>query len=97
MKGRIWLTLGGRAMPLIPNFPQALLQEHAVWHHTNHVMPGTVPPRGFGERFLQFHRDYINRVYNWYGMQGYDRQWIAAWPLIPAPYRQTLCYGAEQL
>lgn len=81
-------------MPLIPNFPRALLDEHRVWHHANHVVPGTVPPPGFGERFLRFHRDYIYRAHDWYVRQGYDPRLIAGWPEVPEMFRRTICYDA---
>lgn len=85
-------------MPRIPQFPRDLLDEHRVWHHANHVVPGTVPPPGFGDRFLRFHRDFIYRVYNWHDSMGYDRRWIAGWPQVPDGIRRSPCYnaGAEQ-
>lgn len=82
-------------MPRIPQFPRDLLDEHRVWHHANHVVPGTVPPPGFGERFLRFHRDFIYRVYRWHDGMGYDRRWIAGWTQVPDFIRRTPCYNAE--
>jgi hypothetical protein len=85
-------------MPFIPNFPRALLDEHRIWHHANHVVPGRIPPPGFGDRFLRFHRDYINRATNWYRAQGYDPSLVAGWPQVPEVFRRTACYdpAAEQ-
>ncbi|MFF2483158.1 hypothetical protein [Paenibacillus sp. NPDC058071] len=80
-------------MPIIPNFPQALLREHQIWHHDHHVTPGTTPPVGFGEQFLRFHRDFINRVYVWYERQGYDPRYIAPWDGIPEAIRRSPCHN----
>lgn len=92
------ISLEGKRMPRIPNFPQALLDEHRVWHHTNHLVPGTIPPPGYGDRFLKFHRDFINRVYSWHDSMGYDRSWIAGWNQVPEEIRRSSCFnpGAEQ-
>ncbi|RCW47841.1 hypothetical protein [Paenibacillus prosopidis] len=76
-------------MPLIPNFPKALLDEHRIWHHTNHLTPGSMPPPGFGEKFLRFHRDYINRVLHWYDV------WVTTGDGLPVGTRFRRHFAAQ--
>lgn len=80
-------------MSFIPNFPPALLEEHRIWHHQHHVVPGTMPPPGFGDQFMRFHRNYINRVYDWYVRQGYDTRLIAPWNDVPDAIKYAPCYN----
>ncbi|WP_219835195.1 hypothetical protein [Paenibacillus sp. R14(2021)] len=84
-------------MPLIPNFPSSLLQEHMRWHHANHVNDPSQLPTGYGQNFLQFHRQYITKALQWYVQQGYDPQLVAAWQGVPEVIRRSSCYnqGAE--
>ncbi|MCQ6562479.1 tyrosinase family protein [Paenibacillus mendelii] len=80
-------------MPTIPNFPPALLEEHRRWHHENHQAdPNNLPP-GYGERFLQFHRNYIGRALQWYNQMGYDPRLVAPWQEVPAAIRNSPCYN----
>ncbi|MBW7459464.1 hypothetical protein K0U00_35950, partial [Paenibacillus sepulcri] len=79
-------------MPIIPNFPAALLEEHRLWHHTNHHSnPANLPP-GYGEKFLQFHRQYIAKALQWYERQGYDMRLVAPWQEVPEEIRSAPCY-----
>ncbi|MCC3374753.1 hypothetical protein [Cohnella sp. REN36] len=79
-------------MPTIPNFPQALLDEHMTWHHANHVDDVTRLPPGYGQAFLQFHRHYIRKALAWYNQQGYDPALVAPWTSVPEQIRQSPCY-----
>lgn len=78
-------------MPLIPNFPPELLAEHRDWHRAHH-MQMMDPQPGYGLEFLEFHRDYIGRVRNWYARSGLDPRLIESWPSVPEPVRQSYCY-----
>ncbi|SFI73953.1 hypothetical protein SAMN02799624_01958 [Paenibacillus sp. UNC496MF] len=80
-------------MPLIPNFPQSLLEEHMRWHHANHYDDFSQLPPGYGQSFLNFHRQFINKVYQWYGTTGYDPRAIAGWQSVPEAIRNTACYN----
>ena len=80
-------------MPFIPNFPQSLLEEHMRWHHANHVDDPSVLPQGYGQNFLNFHRQFINKVYAWYNAQGYDPRAIAGWRSVPEVIRAAPCYN----
>ncbi|MFB9325852.1 hypothetical protein ACFFSY_07915 [Paenibacillus aurantiacus] len=82
-------------MSTIPNFPQALLAEHARWHHANHHDNPSVLPPGYGELFLRFHRDYIRRALQWYQQAGYDPRLVAAWQEVPEPIRRSACYPLQ--
>lgn len=84
-------------MPIIPNFPREWLEEHTVWHHQYHVTPGTMPPPGFGEQFLRFHRYFINKVYDWFDRVGYDKRAVAGWPQMPAGIMQAPCMNQQAL
>ncbi|MWC27794.1 hypothetical protein [Paenibacillus sp. MMS18-CY102] len=79
-------------MPTIPNFPPQLLEEHRIWHHTNHVQSNFVP-FGWGERFLRFHRQFIRKALNWYGQQGLDNRFVAPWQQVPEAVRNAPCYN----
>ncbi|NBD27501.1 hypothetical protein [Paenibacillus glycinis] len=80
-------------MPFIPNFPQSLLEEHMRWHHANHYDDPSQLPPGYGQSFLNFHRQFINKVYQWYNQQGYDPRLIAGWQGVPEAIRNTRCYN----
>ncbi|QHW31596.1 hypothetical protein GZH47_12590 [Paenibacillus rhizovicinus] len=82
-------------MPIIPNFPQSLLQEHMRWHHANHYNDPSQLPPGYGLNFLQFHRQFINKVYQWYNGQGLDPQLVAGWQGVPEAIRNTPCYNQQ--
>lgn len=79
-------------MSTIPNFPAALLEEHMHWHHANHHDNKSNLPPGYGEKFLRFHRDYINRALQWYHQAGYDPRLVAAWQEVPEAIRRSPCY-----
>ncbi|UVI30842.1 hypothetical protein [Paenibacillus spongiae] len=80
-------------MPTIPNFPAALLEEHSRWHHVNHQANPTNLPPGYGERFLQFHRNYIARALQWYNQMGYDPHLVEPWQEVPSAIRNSPCYN----
>lgn len=79
-------------MPFIPNFPQTLLDEHMRWHHANHYDDPSQLPPGYGQNFLNFHRQFIHKVYAWYKNQPLDQSLIAPWQGVPEVIRQTACY-----
>jgi len=83
----------GLAIPTIPNFPPALLEEHRRWHHANHLSNPANIPRGYGERFLRFHRDFIGRALQWYAQMGYDLSLVQPWQEVPAAIRNSPCYN----
>lgn len=77
-------------MALIPNYPQALLDEHHHWHDPNaHAGSPGARQNGFGApggglEFLQFHRDYVQRFHAWYDPQPFaDQAAVAPWNVIP--------------
>ncbi|SDW67624.1 hypothetical protein [Paenibacillus sp. CF384] len=80
-------------MPFIQNFPSALLQEHVQWHHANHHDDPSQLPAGYGAKFMQFHRYFINKALQWYYQQGYDPQLVAPWQSVPEAIRNTSCYN----
>ncbi|SDT00886.1 hypothetical protein SAMN05444162_2836 [Paenibacillaceae bacterium GAS479] len=77
---------------IIPNFPNDLLEEHQRWHHVNHVTNNNFPPIGWGDRFLNFHRQYIRKVLSWYQSQGYDMRLVQPWTEVPQGIRMSPCY-----
>lgn len=77
---------------IIPNFPNDLLEEHLRWHHANHVSDNDNPPIGWGDRFLNFHRQYIRKVLSWYQSQGYDMSLVQPWTSVPQGIRMSRCY-----
>lgn len=88
-------------MPLIPNFPQNLLDEHHHWHEPT-AHPGTPGGRvrGFGTpggglEFLQFHRDFMRRVLVWWNetQPPIDPAAIAPWTSIPAALKNPAVTG----
>lgn len=82
-------------MPMIPNFPADLLQEHGRWHHERHPMQLNPPP-GYGLEFLQFHRGFIRRALDWYRRSsGMDARLVEAWPSVPEAIRQAPCYSVS--
>jgi len=78
-------------LPLIPNFPPALLMEHRNWHRAHHQQMMNPGP-GYGIEFLEFHRNYIGRVLNGYAASGLDPRLVEPWPSVPEPIRQSYCY-----
>ena len=79
-------------MTRIPNFPRELLEEHARWHHEHHLADPTQTPVGHGLAFLQFHRDYTNRVLAWYNQAGHNPTLVMPWTSVPEPIRRAPCY-----
>ena len=59
------------------------------WHHANHHDDPSQLPLGYGQNFLNFHRQFINNVYQWYNQQGYDPRLIAGWQGVPEAIRNT--------
>lgn len=84
-------------MPMIPGFPQPLLEEHKRWHHARHSVDPSRPPAGYGLDFLSFHRAFVRKVRDWYAQSGLDPRLIEPWASVPEPIRQAVCYdlGAE--
>lgn len=79
-------------MPNIPNFPASFLEEHKRWHHSHHHNDPSSLPAGYGQEFLNFHRQFIRKVLQWYSQQGYDQRLVSAWQNVPEPIRNTACY-----
>ncbi|WP_027086046.1 hypothetical protein [Cohnella panacarvi] len=80
-------------MPMIPNFPSDLLEEHKRWHHEHHDIDINRPPAGYGLAFLNFHRGYIRRVLSWYGRNGYPSNLLEPWASVPEAIRMSPCYN----
>lgn len=82
-------------MPIIPNFPEELLEEHRRWHHARRSVDLDRPPLGFGVEFLTFHRAYVRKVLDWYNAAGLDPRLVEPWPSVPEPIRQASCYNLD--
>ena len=80
-------------MPIIPNFPEALLEEHRRWHHARRSVDLDNPPIGFGLDFLTFHRAFVRKVLDWYYAAGLDPRLVEPWPSVPEPIREARCYN----
>lgn len=80
-------------MPLIPNFPRSLLEEHRAWHHARMSIDISNPPPGYGIAFLEFHRHFIRRALEWYRGQGLDERLVQPWLSVPEPIRLSPCYN----
>ena len=75
-------------MPTIPNFPHDLEHFHHAWHlranHPEHTRRIFRPDMGAGLEFLEFHRDFVIRVHQWYNSQPFaDQNAVAPWTSIP--------------
>ena len=68
-------------MSIIPNFPQALLDEHANWHMNRPIPEGE---HGSGFDFLTFHHHFIEDFHKWYDKQPFANQ-AAVKPLVEIP------------
>jgi len=79
-------------MSRIPNFPQALLEEHKNWHHARHQVNINNPPSGYGLEFLEFHRNFIGRALAWYNQTSNNPRLVEAWESVPEAIRQATCY-----
>ena len=79
-------------MPMIPDFPRELLEEHRAWHHARMAVDPGNPPPGYGADFLEFHRRFIRRALDWYRRRGYDERLVAPWTVPPEPIRSSPCY-----
>ncbi|MGU3471444.1 hypothetical protein ACLBWT_09880 [Paenibacillus sp. D51F] len=86
---------GGPSTMIIPDFPSDLLEEHRRWHHANHIMNNNNPPIGWGDKFLNFHRQYIRKVLDWYRGQGLDMSLVAPWSEVPQGIRMSSCYDGN--
>lgn len=85
-------------MPLIPNFPQNLLDLHHHWHipGADPGSPGRLRPfgtAGAGLEFLQFHRDYIAQFHAWYDTQPFGSAPFNVAPFQTAPSAQAAVAG----
>jgi hypothetical protein len=77
-------------MPTIPNYPQALIDEHMNWHMNpgNPAQGGRAIPAGqpgSGVEFLSFHQIFVGQFHAWYDTQpGNDQGLIApTWTSVP--------------
>lgn len=87
-------------MPIIPNFPQDLLDQHHHWHSpADHPgagagrVHGPLEPGG-GLEFLVFHRDFMAQVLAWYNATNFAQPpfndpaqkaaLVAPWLTVPA-------------
>src|SRR5262249_2568882 len=88
--GHNFILYGGVTMSLIPNFPKEFNDEHHAWHKAGEhpQFPTRSVPMGqpgSGIEFLQFHRNFMAKVLNWYRQQpAADMNAVAPWTAIPA-------------
>lgn len=92
-------------MPTIPNFPQALADQHHHWH-TGSAHPEAGPGRvhamgssGGGLEFLVFHRNYMAQFFAWYNSANFTAAPFndpvqkaslpAAWTAVPSVLKQA--------
>jgi hypothetical protein len=87
-------------MALIPNFPQAYLDEHIQWHldQMNRMPMGTNPGTpGYGDDFLTFHAGFISRVIeDLTRNRGLDPGLFAPWPDIPTDLKDLPSWPTVQ-
>ena len=92
-------------MPTIPNFPQALLDQHHHWHTGSahpEIGPGRVNPMGSsggGLEFLTFHRNFLAQFFSWYNAATFTSAPFndpaqkaslpAAWTAVPGALKQA--------
>ena len=79
-------------MPIIPDFPRELLEEHRAWHRARMSVDIANPPPGYGADFLEFHRRFIRRALDWYRRRGLDERLVRPWTVPPEPIRMSACY-----
>jgi hypothetical protein len=87
-------------MAIIPNFPDALIDQHHHWHDPS-AHPGAGPGRthpagtaGGGLEFLTFHRNFVAQALAWYNTTNFSQapfndatqkaQLVAPWMTVPA-------------
>jgi len=92
-------------VPTIPNFPQALLDQHHHWH-VGSAHPELGPGRanaagspGGGLEFLTFHRNFMAQFMAWYNATsfgaapfndpGQKASLVAAWTTVPNALKQA--------
>jgi len=73
-------------MARIRNFPQNFLSEHARWH-SQHMNMGQLRS-GDGIEFLLFHRNFIQEVLEWYGIQRLNPRLVEPWSSIPPEIKE---------
>ena len=73
-------------MAILENFPQALLDEHMAWHMNPPGTPGGRSKTNRGLDFLNFHRAFLAKVFDWFGKQPADYR--AKYDLSPDEPRQ---------
>jgi len=92
-------------VPTIPDFPQALLDEHHHWHRAiehPEVGPGRVYPMGTaggGLEFLTFHRNFLAQFFAWYNATSFTAAPFdnpaqkaslpASWTAVPNELKQA--------
>lgn len=74
------MVKGGKTMSTIQNFPQSLLDEHAMWHMN---MRMRMLRSGMGEEFLTFHRNFIEKSLQWYKAKKLNPRLVTPWNSIP--------------
>ena len=68
-------------MPSIPNYPEALVNEHAGWHMNRPIPMGK---EGSGFDFLTFHYHFVEHFHEWYDKQPFaDQAAVKPWVEIP--------------
>jgi len=73
-------------MATISHFPQNLIDEHMAWHMNPIGSPGARSATDQGVDFLQFHHQFLQKVFNWMSTQPADFQAqydLSPWTTIP--------------
>jgi hypothetical protein len=80
-------------MSFITGIPAQFLTEHAAWHTQHHYVTST----GEGVEFLLFHRDFIERVFDYLRTRpDVDRALLAPWTDIPGDVKGAVYRGEHQ-
>jgi hypothetical protein len=81
-------------MPSIPNYPEALVNEHAGWHMNRPIPMGE---EGSGFDFLTFHYHFVEHFHEWYDKQpSADQAAVTPWVEIPPELKsQAVGWNAD--
>src|SRR6267142_7002258 len=69
-------------MATLQNFPQNLIDEHMAWHMNTPGSPGGRSPINQGQDFLNFHHQFLQKVFQWFNTQ--SPEYRAQYDLSPS-------------
>jgi hypothetical protein len=88
-------------MATLQNFPQALIDEHMAWHMNPIGTPGARSATNQGQDFLNFHHQFLQKVFQWFGTQSaeYQSQYdlSPSWAAIPMELKTDPATGWDSL